>query len=966
MSATSIPQITGGFLIGAFLNGAIVSVLVAAIVWLILRITPRRALNAATRYAIWCATLTIVIALPALYMPMSSKAPVAPATPVTAATWTSAIPLESGSTVQSVSKHVTLGSVEIRSAVAGASEAETSVQTNDRTIRSRWPQFPIQVSAAPWLTRALSWLAFGWIAISLAMLGRLIAAVVVLKRRKARSFAAPAQIANRLHHWIAICGTKRRITLSGSSEIATPMAAGLRAPAILIPAQLFSELDDAEFDQIGLHETAHLARRDDYALIVQRAVEALFALHPVVRWVARRIDLEREIACDDFVIEATGRARPYAQCLTRVVELAGGVRGSLIAAAATEEPSHLATRVEMLLDKKRNTGTLLLKTPLLVAMAALAALVCMVGRTPSLVAFAMPADAVIDLGGQEPPQPPDAPPPPQAPLAARPPLSADTPSAPDTPPLPDAPLPPEAPFAPEPPPAPPAPGVPVASPAPLPAPAPLAPPAPAPVPAPAPPAPQSPPAPPTPPAAPAPPAPQGSFSSTTRSHNGEVDSDWHWRDGLNSRDLRMHGHVEFNDDESDVKSITPGGWFSYEESHGFSSRRYQVTADGSGAIKRQYLVDGRDHPFDDEARAWVRASVPEILRESAVDAPERVRRLLKQGGAKAVLAEIARIRGSGARRRYIEELVPIGNLNTDQFQTLLRDVRAIPSDGDKSSLLIFLARYTLKDNLRDYVFQAVATINSSGDRRRVLSRLVQEDASRATLAAAAKSAEQIASDGDKAGLLVELAQRYRGNEDMRRPFFRTVETIRSSGDRARVLVAVIGDSGSDRDTLVDALRATVGIPSDGDKARVLVNAAGYWKEDDAVRRAYFEAANSLRSSGERARVLTTVSGRGTLSAATLAETVNSADRIPSDGDKARVLLAIIERSGVPNEVLIAAVQSASRLNSEGEKARVLLVAIERSSGKPTVRTEIRNAVRTIRSDGEYRRVMTALDRQMAI
>ena len=33
--------------------------------------------------------------------------------------------------------------------------------------------------------------------------------------------------------------------------------------------------------------------------LVQRILEALFALHPMVRWIARRIDLEREIACDD-------------------------------------------------------------------------------------------------------------------------------------------------------------------------------------------------------------------------------------------------------------------------------------------------------------------------------------------------------------------------------------------------------------------------------------------------------------------------------------------------------------------------------------------------------------------------------------------------------------------------------------------------------------------------------------------
>ena len=83
-------------------------------------------------------------------------------------------------------------------------------------------------------------------------------------------------------------------------------AAGLRHPAILIPAALLAELHDDELDQIGLHETAHLARHDDFALIAQRAIEAMFAVHPVVRWIARRIDLEREIACDDFVLNATG------------------------------------------------------------------------------------------------------------------------------------------------------------------------------------------------------------------------------------------------------------------------------------------------------------------------------------------------------------------------------------------------------------------------------------------------------------------------------------------------------------------------------------------------------------------------------------------------------------------------------------------------------------------------------------
>ena len=104
----------------------------------------------------------------------------------------------------------------------------------------------------------------------------------------------------------------------------------------MFPARLLDELDPRELEQIGIHEAAHLLRNDDYALLLQRILEALFALHPVVRWISRRIDLEREIACDDFVIASTNNPQPYAACLARVVQLTGGIRATPIATSAAD------------------------------------------------------------------------------------------------------------------------------------------------------------------------------------------------------------------------------------------------------------------------------------------------------------------------------------------------------------------------------------------------------------------------------------------------------------------------------------------------------------------------------------------------------------------------------------------------------------------------------------------------------
>ena len=50
----------------AIINSAILSTLLSLAVWLALQITPRRALNAATRYAIWWLVLITTLALPGL------------------------------------------------------------------------------------------------------------------------------------------------------------------------------------------------------------------------------------------------------------------------------------------------------------------------------------------------------------------------------------------------------------------------------------------------------------------------------------------------------------------------------------------------------------------------------------------------------------------------------------------------------------------------------------------------------------------------------------------------------------------------------------------------------------------------------------------------------------------------------------------------------------------------------------
>jgi hypothetical protein len=470
-----------------------------------------------------------------------------------------------------------------------------------------------------------------------------------------------------------------------------------------------------------------------------------------------------------------------------------------------------------------------------------------------------------------------------------------------------------------------------------------------------------------------------------------------WQDdGFFSRmDLEMRGTVEFTDNDSDVKSISSDGYFRLEQWSTGPARTYLVRP-GSNGIERLYSVDGVSKALDADGRAWLARILPEVIRESAVGAPERVKRILHQQGAGGVLAEINKIRSDHSRRVYIENLLDYGSLNVEDLRESMRLGRKISSDGEKAGLLIAAAPHYQTSATRESFFDSVDSISSDGEHRRVLASVLERyGPDRETLALALRSAKRISSDGEKATVLIQAAD-FRLMEDTARTnYFRAADSISSDGEHAKVLSAVIKKN-ADKDILVRSLRSASGISSDGEKRAVLTEAAAVYVDDAIVRRAFFDTAGTVSSDGERQHALSALLKKADWSADTLREVARSASKMSSDGEKATVLVSLadaapkqpeisealmaaadsISSDGEHKRVLMAAlnagtlsrdsvvlvIHSAERINSDGEKAQVLARAAQRYSHDPQVASALRSAAKSISSDGEYRRVMAALDR----
>ena len=96
------------------------------------------------------------------------------------------------------------------------------------------------------------------------------------------------------------------------------------------------------------------------------------------------MSIEREMACDDWVVATTGTAKPYAASLTKVAELSQWEHAGVLAVGATGNRSQLFSRVHHMLDKTRNAAPKLALGPLGAAIAAVGTLIYVGARAPQM------------------------------------------------------------------------------------------------------------------------------------------------------------------------------------------------------------------------------------------------------------------------------------------------------------------------------------------------------------------------------------------------------------------------------------------------------------------------------------------------------------------------------------------------------------------------------------------------------
>lgn len=409
--------------------------------------------------------------------------------------------------------------------------------------------------------------------------------------------------------------------------------------------------------------------------------------------------------------------------------------------------------------------------------------------------------------------------------------------------------------------------------------------------------------------------------------HGKGNNNWTWNDGDDRMSLRTRGDIAFNDAGTDVESISPKGYFEFEMEDGKTDYRVRFRSDRDGELSREWWVDGDKKEYDDEARAWMAKSMPEMLRRTGFNAEQRVGEILKEKGVDGVLKEIDTLESDHVVRIYFSELLEQAKLDSKQYKQVFKAAGAsISSDFELASLLAQSAQASNldEDAIIEYAI-ATRSINSDFEQHRALSALVKDQKLTPKSAEAILDASMdIHSDFELASFLSEIATEY-PQAYHSQLFLDALESVGSDFEQRRVLTEVVKQRDLSEENLGRVLKmAADGINSDFELAEFLTVAARTHRIQGAAVQLFLQALESIDSDFEYRRAATAAIRRGEMQVADVVELVKIAgDNINSDFELSELLQIVADSYPVEGDLRQAYLHASESINSQQENRRAL-------------------------------------------
>jgi len=354
--------------------------------------------------------------------------------------------------------------------------------------------------------------------------------------------------------------------------------------------------------------------------------------------------------------------------------------------------------------------------------------------------------------------------------------------------------------------------------------------------------------------------------------------------------IRAEGDVDLATDGSGVTGIDDGGYLDIRAARGGNQRRVRFTGE-NGDIVREFWVGGDEQPWGPEADRFVTEVMPILLRETALNAAERVAWLLENRGSDGLLDEIALIQSDFAQRVYTVQYAQTATIAPADFARLTTlAANNIGSDFELRTTLISL------NETQEPTGESFVALLSAG--------------------------RSLGSDFEARVLLQVVGPEMPNTPEATAAYLGLAATIGSDFELRNALLPLVTSDDLGDEVAAGAIElAGNEIGSDFELRVLLGGAAGRVGASDALARAYTTAAAQIGSDFEHRMALMTLASNAELTPAGWKMLLESAQGIGGDFECAMLLMAVASELPPDADVVAAYRATLATVGSDFERQR---------------------------------------------
>ncbi|HLA59103.1 MAG TPA: M56 family metallopeptidase [Puia sp.] len=208
---------------------------------------------------------------------------------------------------------------------------------------------PGLLSVSPVANDWISWLSVFYLVI---LTGRLIQySFQYLRFRKNKNSKSPGPVYQAFaDRYSKILGIHRKVQVYCCTLAETAETSRFFKPIILLPVSIISQLSPQQIEAIMVHELYHIRRNDYLTNICMSCYRGIFFFNPFAHLFYKELARERELACDDGVLELGFTPDLYAETLFSLEKFRQPTPGFSLAADGNK-PWLLMERIRRVLGK---------------------------------------------------------------------------------------------------------------------------------------------------------------------------------------------------------------------------------------------------------------------------------------------------------------------------------------------------------------------------------------------------------------------------------------------------------------------------------------------------------------------------------------------------------------------------------------------------------------------------------------